>query len=151
MRDTISKTRMQRVDRLFMAIPRMVRDLSRELGKQIELVLEGGDVEMDREMVEAVIDPLTHIVRNSIDHGIENPEERRAAGKREAGRLRVSAHQSGSQIVIEVADDGRGLVDDGTSGVGLRSMRERADELGGALRVGPRADGPGTRVSLELP
>ncbi|RXR30958.1 chemotaxis protein CheA [Sphingobium fluviale] len=109
MRDTISKTRMQRVDRLFMAIPRMVRDLSRELGKKIELVLEGGDVEMDREMVEAVIDPLTHIVRNSIDHGIETPEQRRAAGKREAGQLRVSAHQSGSQIVIEVADDGRGI------------------------------------------
>lgn len=109
MRDTISKTRMQRVDRLFMAIPRMVRDLGRELGKQIELVLEGGDVEMDREMVETVVDPLTHIVRNSIDHGIENPAERRAVGKPEAGRLRVSAHQSGSQIVIEVADDGRGI------------------------------------------
>lgn len=109
MRDTISKTRMQRVDRLFMAIPRMVRDLSRELGKKIELVLEGGDVEMDREMVEAVIDPLTHIVRNSIDHGIESPEQRRAVGKREMGTLRVSAHQSGSQIVIEVADDGRGI------------------------------------------
>ena len=109
MRDTISKTRMQRVDRLFMAIPRMVRDLSRELGKQINLVLEGGDVEMDREMVEAVIDPLTHIVRNSIDHGIESPEQRREAGKPEAGRLCVSAHQSGSQIVIEVSDDGRGI------------------------------------------
>jgi two-component system chemotaxis sensor kinase CheA len=109
MRDTISKTRMQRVDRLFMAIPRMVRDLSRELSKKIELVLEGGDVEMDREMVEAVLDPLTHIVRNSIDHGIETPAERRAAGKSEAGHLRVSAHQSGSQIVIEVADDGRGI------------------------------------------
>lgn len=130
MRDTISKTRMQRVDRLFMAIPRMVRDLSRELGKQIELVLEGGDVEMDREMVEAVIDPLTHIVRNSIDHGIENPEERRAAGKREAGRLRVSAHQSGSQIVIEVADDGRGInteaVVDKVVSAGLMSRQDAA-------------------------
>ncbi len=109
MRDTISKTRMQRVDRLFMAIPRMVRDLSRDLGKTIELVTEGGDVEMDREMVEMVVDPLTHIVRNSIDHGIETPDERRAAGKPEAGTLRLSAHQSGSQIVIEVADDGRGI------------------------------------------
>ncbi len=109
MRDTISKTRMQRVDRLFIAIPRMVRDLSRELGKHIELLLEGGDVEMDREMVEAVIDPLTHIVRNCIDHGIETPDQRRAVGKPETGRLRVSAHQSGSQIVIEVADDGRGI------------------------------------------
>ena len=109
MRDSISKTRMQRVDRLFMAIPRMVRDLGRELGKSIELTLEGGDVEMDREMVEMVVDPLTHIVRNSIDHGIERPIERAAAGKPEMGTLRISAHQSGSQIVIEVADDGRGI------------------------------------------
>lgn len=109
MRDTISKTRMQRVDRLFMAIPRMVRDLSRELGKTVDLVIEGGDVEMDREMIEMVVDPLTHIVRNSIDHGIETPESRRAAGKSETGSLRLSARQSGSQIVIEVADDGRGI------------------------------------------
>lgn len=109
MRDTISKTRMQRVDRLFMAIPRMVRDLGRDLGKVIELNLEGGDVEMDREMVEMVVDPLTHIVRNSIDHGIETPEERVAAGKAAAGRLSLVARQSGSQIVIEIADDGRGI------------------------------------------
>tara|TARA_R110000782_G_scaffold268047_1_gene364015 strand:- start:20438 stop:22855 length:2418 start_codon:yes stop_codon:yes gene_type:complete len=109
MRDTISKTRMQRVDRLFMAVPRMVRDLSRELGKTINLTIEGGDVEMDREMVEMVIDPLTHIVRNSVDHGIETPEQRRAAGKPEAGNLRLFARQAGSQIVIEVADDGRGI------------------------------------------
>lgn len=109
MRDTISKTRMQRIERLFMAIPRMVRDLSRELGKRIELTLEGGDVEMDREMVEMVVDPLTHIVRNSIDHGIETPEERLAAGKPETGRLTLSARQSGSQIVIEIEDDGRGI------------------------------------------
>lgn len=109
MRDTISKTRMQRVDRLFMAIPRMVRDLGRDLGKSIELKLEGGDVEMDREMVEMVVDPLTHIVRNSIDHGIESPADRIAAGKPEVGTLCVSARQSGSQIVIEVIDDGRGI------------------------------------------
>ncbi|MEO8722165.1 MAG: chemotaxis protein CheA [Sphingobium sp.] len=109
MRDTISKTRMQRVERLFMAIPRMVRDLSRDLGKNIELTLEGGDVEMDREMVEMVVDPLTHIVRNSIDHGIEMPTDRIAAGKSETGHLRLSARQSGSHILIEVVDDGRGI------------------------------------------
>jgi len=109
MRDVISKTRMQRVDRLFAAIPRMVRDLGRELGKRIDLSLEGGDVEMDREMVEMVVDPLTHIVRNSIDHGIETPEKRRAAGKPEAGNLRVEARQSGNQIVIAIADDGAGI------------------------------------------
>jgi len=109
MRDAISKTRMQRVDRLFTAIPRMVRDLGRELGKRIDLSLEGGDVEMDREMVEMVVDPLTHIVRNSIDHGIEAPEKRRALGKPEAGRLRLEARQSGNQIVIEISDDGQGI------------------------------------------
>ena len=109
MRDVISKTRMQRVERLFAAMPRMVRDLSRDLDKRIELSLEGGDVEMDREMVEMVVDPLTHIVRNSIDHGIETPERRRAAGKPEAGRLRLEARQSGNQIVIEISDDGAGI------------------------------------------
>ncbi|WP_449471229.1 chemotaxis protein CheA [Sphingobium chungangianum] len=109
MRDAISKTRMQRVERLFTAIPRMVRDLGRELGKRIDLVLEGGDVEMDREMVEMVVDPLTHIVRNSIDHGIEMPEQRKALGKPEAGTLKLQARQSGNQIVIEVSDDGQGI------------------------------------------
>ncbi|MDI1294385.1 MAG: chemotaxis protein CheW [bacterium] len=109
MRDVISKTRMQRVERLFAAIPRMVRDLGRDLGKRIDLTLEGGDVEMDREMVEMVVDPLTHIVRNSIDHGIETPDRRRALGKPEAGRLRLDARQSGNQIVIEISDDGAGI------------------------------------------
>ncbi|SCW52592.1 two-component system, chemotaxis family, sensor kinase CheA [Sphingobium faniae] len=109
MRDAISRTRMQRVDRLFAAIPRTVRDVSRELGKLIDLRLEGGDVEMDREMVEMVVDPLVHIVRNSIDHGIETPERRRALGKPETGRLRLEARQSGNQIVIEIRDDGAGI------------------------------------------
>ncbi|WP_340264532.1 chemotaxis protein CheA [Sphingobium mellinum] len=109
MRDAISKTRMQRVDRLFTAIPRMVRDLGRDLGKRIDLHLDGGDVEMDREMVEMVVDPLTHIVRNSIDHGIETPDRRRALGKPEAGTLKVEARQSGNQIVIEISDDGQGI------------------------------------------
>lgn len=109
MRDMVSKTRMQRVDRLFAAIPRLVRDLSHDLGKSVELVLEGGDVEMDREMIEMVLDPLTHIVRNALDHGIEIPVDRRAAGKPESGRLLVSARQAGNQIVIEITDDGRGI------------------------------------------
>ncbi|MBO9574315.1 MAG: chemotaxis protein CheA [Sphingobium sp.] len=109
LRDMISKTRMQRVDRLYAAIPRMVRDLSRDLGKKVSLDLDGGDVEMDREMIEMVVDPLTHIVRNALDHGIEAPANRLAAGKTEAGTLRIVARQSGNQIVIEVADDGRGI------------------------------------------
>jgi two-component system chemotaxis sensor kinase CheA len=109
MRDTVTRTRMQKVDALFSALPRMVRDTAAEVGKQVNLVIEGADVELDREMIEMMRDPLVHIIRNSIDHGIENAADRRAAGKREAGRLIVSARQSGNQIIIEVADDGRGI------------------------------------------
>jgi two-component system chemotaxis sensor kinase CheA len=109
MRDTVTRTRMQKVDALFSALPRMVRDTAAEVGKQVNLVIEGADVELDREMIEMMRDPLVHIIRNSIDHGIESAAERRAAGKREAGRLIVSARQSGNQIIIEIADDGRGI------------------------------------------
>lgn len=109
MRDTVTRTRMQKVDALFSALPRMVRDTAAEVGKSVQLVIEGADVELDREMIEMMRDPLVHIIRNSIDHGIESAEERRAAGKREAGRLIVSARQSGNQIIIEIADDGRGI------------------------------------------
>jgi two-component system, chemotaxis family, sensor kinase CheA len=109
MRDAITRTRMQRIDNLFASLPRMVRDLSAELRKQVALAVDGGDVELDREMIEMIRDPLTHIIRNAIDHGIEAPEDRRKAKKAEAGTLRVCARQSGNQILIEVSDDGRGL------------------------------------------
>ncbi|MEG3082515.1 chemotaxis protein CheW [Sphingomonas sp. PB2P12] len=109
MRDTVTRTRMQKVDALFSALPRMVRDTSAELGKAVHLVIEGADVELDREMIELMRDPLVHIIRNAIDHGIEVPALRRAAGKSETGRLVVSARQSGNQILIEIADDGRGV------------------------------------------
>ena len=109
MRDTVTRTRMQRIDALFSALPRMVRDTAGELGKQVSLTIEGADVELDREMIELMRDPLVHIIRNAVDHGIEAPADRRAAGKREAGRLVVSARQSGNQILIEIADDGRGI------------------------------------------
>ena len=81
---------MQRIDSLFAGLPRMVRDLSAELGKQVRLEVDGGDVELDREMIEMIRDPLTHIVRNAIDHGIEAPDERAAAGKAKAGYLQAS-------------------------------------------------------------
>jgi two-component system chemotaxis sensor kinase CheA len=100
---------MQRIDSLFSGLPRMVRDLSAELGKQVRLLADGGDVELDREMIEMIRDPLTHIVRNAIDHGIEAPEARVAAGKKPIGTLKVSARQAGNQILIEVNDDGRGI------------------------------------------
>jgi two-component system chemotaxis sensor kinase CheA len=108
-RDGITRTRMQRIDSLFSGLPRMVRDLAADLGKQVRLQVDGGDVELDREMIEMIRDPLTHIVRNAIDHGIEAPDIRTAAGKKAAGTLKVSARQTGNQILIEVVDDGRGI------------------------------------------
>jgi two-component system chemotaxis sensor kinase CheA len=109
LRDAITRTRMQRIDNLFSALPRMVRDLGTETGKKVGLEIDGGDVELDREMIEMIRDPLTHIVRNAIDHGIETPEAREAAGKPRTGALRVAARQAGNQIIIEVVDDGRGI------------------------------------------
>ena len=109
MRDAITRTRMQRIENLFVALPRMVRDLSAELGKQVLVDIEGGDVELDREMIEMIRDPLTHIIRNAVDHGIELPAERLKAGKREIGILCISARQSGNQILIDIQDDGRGI------------------------------------------
>ena len=109
MRDAITRTRMQRIENLFVGLPRMVRDLSAELGKQVLVDIEGGDVELDREMIEMIRDPLTHIIRNAVDHGIETPAERLKSGKREIGILAVSARQSGNQILIDIHDDGRGI------------------------------------------
>ena len=109
MRDAITRTRMQRIENLFVGLPRMVRDLSAELGKQVLVDIEGGDVELDREMIEMIRDPLTHIIRNAVDHGIEKPAERLKAGKREIEILAVSARQSGNQILIDIQDDGRGI------------------------------------------
>ena len=109
MRDAITRTRMQRIENLFVALPRMVRDLSGELGKQVLVDIDGGDVELDREMIEMIRDPLTHIIRNAVDHGIEKPAERLKSGKREIGVLTVSARQSGNQILIVIEDDGRGI------------------------------------------
>jgi two-component system chemotaxis sensor kinase CheA len=109
MRDAITRTRMQRIENLFVGLPRMIRDLSAELGKQVLVDIEGGDVELDREMIEMIRDPLTHIIRNAVDHGIEKPAERLKAGKREIGILSVAARQSGNQILIDIHDDGRGI------------------------------------------
>jgi two-component system, chemotaxis family, sensor kinase CheA len=109
MRDAVGMMRMQNIDRLFSSLPRLLRDISIELGKEIELHIEGSEVEVDREMVEALRDPLSHILRNAADHGIENAAERRAAGKNPVGNIRIVARQSGNQILIEVIDDGRGI------------------------------------------
>ncbi|MGT2515881.1 chemotaxis protein CheA [Sphingomonas panni] len=109
MRDAVTRTRMQKIETLFSPLPRIVRDTAAAVGKAVTLTVDGSDVELDREMIEVMRDPLVHLVRNAIDHGIEAPVERRMAGKRESGRLHVSARQSGNQIVIEIIDDGRGI------------------------------------------
>ncbi len=108
-RDAITRMRMQRIETLMSALPRMVRDLSAELGKQVMIDCDGGDVELDREMIETIRDPLTHIIRNAIDHGIEAPPARRAAGKHEIGFLAIAARQTGNTIAILISDDGHGL------------------------------------------
>ncbi len=109
MRDAVGMMRMQHIDRLFSSLPRLVRDINQELGKNIELTIEGSEVEVDREMVEILRDPLSHILRNAADHGIESAGERRAIGKNPAGHIKVSARQSGNQILVEISDDGRGI------------------------------------------
>lgn len=109
MRDAVGLMRMQNIDRLFSSLPRLLRDISLELGKEIELRIDGSEVEVDREMVEALRDPLAHILRNAADHGIETADERRAIGKDPVGQIRIVARQSGNQILIEVIDDGRGI------------------------------------------
>jgi two-component system chemotaxis sensor kinase CheA len=111
-RDAITRMRMQRIETLFAPLPRLVRDLSAELGKQVVIDIDGGDVELDREMIETIRDPLTHIIRNAIDHGIEAPAERLAAGKRASGAITIAARQSGNTITILIGDDGRGLEED---------------------------------------
>lgn len=103
------RTRMQPIGRLFQKYPRMARDLARKLGKNIELELSGEDTELDRNIIDELADPLVHLVRNAVDHGIETPEERRAAGKPEKCVVRLSAQQVGDRILIQVSEDGRGM------------------------------------------
>jgi two-component system chemotaxis sensor kinase CheA len=105
----VMQVRMIPVEAVFLRFPRLVRDLSTKLGKQVELDLVGKDTELDRTVVDALGDPLVHLVRNSLDHGLEGPEERVAAGKSPTGTLTISAEHAGGNVVITVADDGRGV------------------------------------------
>ncbi|WP_454747221.1 chemotaxis protein CheA [Ciceribacter selenitireducens] len=109
LRDTMMVLRMMPVASLFGRFRRLVHDLSRETGKVIELETEGETTEVDKTVIDRLADPLVHLVRNSIDHGLETPDERRAAGKPEAGHVRLSARQSGGEVIITVKDDGRGI------------------------------------------
>src|SRR4051794_22563574 len=109
LQEGVMKTRMQPIGNAWQKLPRIVRDLSGELGKQIELEMHGADTELDRQVLDLIKDPLTHMVRNSADHGLETPAERVAGGKPEQGTIRLSAYHEGGHIIICIADNGRGL------------------------------------------
>jgi len=109
LQEGVMKTRMQPIGNAWQKLPRVVRDLATELGKEIELEMHGADTELDRQVLDLIKDPLTHMVRNSADHGLETPEERRLAKKPEKGTVRLSAYHEGGHIIIDISDDGRGL------------------------------------------
>lgn len=109
LQNAVMNTRMQPIGRLFKKYPRLARDLARQLGKDVELVLSGEETEIDKTMIEDLNDPLVHLVRNSVDHGVESPEQRAAAGKPAKSMVYLSARQEGDHILISIADDGKGM------------------------------------------
>jgi two-component system chemotaxis sensor kinase CheA len=109
LQEAVMSIRMMPMDYVFSRFPRMVRDLATKLGKKVEIITRGAATELDKGLIERIVDPLTHLVRNSVDHGIEMPDKRRTAGKGETGKLTLSAAHQGGNIVIEVTDDGGGL------------------------------------------
>ena len=137
LQEGVMKTRMQPIGNAWQKLPRIVRDLSAELGKQIELEMHGADTELDRQVLDLIKDPLTHMVRNSADHGLETPAERRAAGKPEKGTIRLSAYHEGGHIIIEIADDGRGL---NTERIKAKAVAQRPRHRGRARQDAGGAD-----------
>ncbi len=119
---SVMKIRMVPVDQLFRRFPRMVRDVARQCGREVELVVSGQETDLDKGILDAIGEPLTHLVRNAISHGVETPEERRAAGKSPQGTVRLNAYHQGNQVVVEVSDDGRGI--------DSQKIRTKALELG---------------------
>ena len=121
----VMKTRMQPIKKVFGRFPRLVRDLARQLKKEINLELVGEETDLDKNLVEALADPLVHLVRNAVDHGIESPEEREASGKARGGRVVLSAEQEGDHILLSISDDGKGMDADVLREIGRASCRER--------------------------
>ncbi|HEY1385927.1 MAG TPA: chemotaxis protein CheW [Dongiaceae bacterium] len=129
LQEGVMKTRMQPIGNAWSKLPRLVRDLSHELKKKIDLVMIGQDTELDRQVLEMIKDPLTHMVRNSADHGLEGPDERRRAGKPETGKVTLNAYHEGGHIIIEVSDDGKGLAIDRIKGKILQNGLASESEL----------------------
>ena len=119
---SVMKIRMVPVDQLFRRFPRMVRDVSRQCGREVELVVSGQDTDLDKGILDAIAEPLTHLVRNAISHGIESAEERRKLGKRAHGTVKLNAYHQGNQVIVEVTDDGRGI--------DAQKIRTKAIEMG---------------------
>jgi two-component system chemotaxis sensor kinase CheA len=119
---SVMKIRMVPVDQLFRRFPRMVRDVSRQCGREVELDISGQDTDLDKGILDSIAEPLTHLVRNAVSHGIETPEERRKLGKAPHGTIRLNAYHHGNQVVVEVTDDGRGI--------DAQKIRTKAIELG---------------------
>jgi two-component system chemotaxis sensor kinase CheA len=140
LRESVMKARMQPVSNIFSKMPRIVRDLSQSLGRRVKLQMEGQETELDKSLLEAIKDPLTHAVRNSLDHGIEPPDVRQAAGKDPEGTLKLRALQEGSHVVIEVSDDG--------AGIAVEKVRQKAIERG--LITADRASHLVERELLQL-
>jgi two-component system chemotaxis sensor kinase CheA len=129
LQEDVMKTRMQPVDQLWSKLPRVVRDLAKQFGKEVTLSLEGGETELDRSVLEAVKDPFTHLVRNAVDHGIESPDARQALGKPRAGMLKLSASHQGGQVVLEMTDDGAGIDPKRIGAKALQAGIVTADQL----------------------
>jgi two-component system chemotaxis sensor kinase CheA len=140
LRESVMKARMQPVSNIFSKLPRIVRDLSQSLGRRVRLEFEGQDTELDKSLLEAIKDPLTHAVRNSLDHGIEPPDARIAAGKNPEGILKLRSAQEGSHVIIEVSDDG--------AGIDVEKVRQKAIECG--VITPERAVHLGERELLQL-
>ncbi|MEW6164181.1 MAG: chemotaxis protein CheA [Pseudomonadota bacterium] len=140
LQNAVMKTRMQPIGRLFQKYPRIARDLARNLGKDVELVLAGEETEIDKTMIEDLSDPIIHLIRNAVDHGVEGPEERRANGKPEKSQVRLEARQEGDHIVLIVADDGKGM----------NAERLRAKALEKGLITDEEANTMDERQSLNL-
>src|SRR6202035_1841146 len=106
---SVMKIRMVPVEQLFRRFPRMARDVARQCGRDVELVVSGQDTDLDKGILDAIAEPLTHMVRNAVSHGIESPEERQRLGKPAQGRVRLNAYHEGNQVIVEISDDGRGM------------------------------------------
>jgi two-component system chemotaxis sensor kinase CheA len=134
LQEGIMKTRMQPIEHIWSKLPRVIRDLSTSLGKQVQLVMQGKETELDRSLLEAVKDPLTHLVRNAVDHGIEDPDTRTASGKSPEGTLTLRAYHEGGHVAVEVADDGAGLNVERIAGKAVENGIIRAEQIAGMDR-----------------